>query len=105
MGQLGNNRSEVQSRVPVQVSGPGGQGTLTGVVAIAAGGKLSLALRSDGSGLELGQNSSGQLGTGSTTGPQHCTTRQVTCSTRPVQVVGIGAGQLDSLAVRQSLGQ
>ncbi len=62
MGQLGNNRSEVQSRVPVQVSGPGGQGTLTGVVAIAAGGKLSLALRSDGSGLELGQNSSGQAG-------------------------------------------
>ncbi len=116
MGQLGNNRSEVQSRVPVQVRGPGGQGTLTGVVAIAAGGKLSLALRSDGSVWSWGQNSSGQLGTGSTTGPQHCTTRQVACSTRPVQVAGIGgqgalngivaigAGQLDSLAVRQSLG-
>ena len=84
--------------------------------AIAAGGKLSLALKSDGAVWSWGQNSSGQLGTGSTLGPQHCTTQQVACSTRPVQVVGvggqgtlngvvaIGAGQLHSLAVRQHLG-
>lgn len=115
MGQLGNGVSEIQSGVPVHVLGPGGQGNLTGVVALAAGGKLSLALRSDGSVWSWGQNDNGQLGTGNTTGPEQCTTQQVACSTTPVQVVGLGgqgtltgiiavaAGQLHSLAVRRTL--
>jgi len=105
----------IARRVPVHVRGPGGQGNLTGVKALAAGGKFSLVLRSDGSVWSWGQNASGQLGTGDATGPQHCTSGHVACSTTPVRVVGpgglsaltgivgIAAGQLHGLAVRISL--
>ncbi|HEX9065534.1 MAG TPA: hypothetical protein VF843_10525, partial [Streptosporangiaceae bacterium] len=115
MGQLGDGVSQIQSRTPVQVVGPGGKGFLTGVTALAAGGKFSLALRGDGTVWAWGQNNTGQLGLGQDTGPQQCTTDEVPCSLTPAQVTGIGgqgtlanvlgiaAGQLHALAVQQCL--
>src|SRR5689334_9862403 len=57
-GQLG---TPAGGRVPAQVTGfgPG-----SGVVAIAAGGRFSMALKSDGSVWTWGSNVAGQLGTG-----------------------------------------
>jgi len=62
-GQLGDGTT-VQKTAPVQVSG---LGPGSGVVAIAAAGQYSLALKSDGTVLAWGSNSSGQLGDGTTT--------------------------------------
>jgi alpha-tubulin suppressor-like RCC1 family protein len=81
-GQLGDN-STATSLVPVQVVGPGGQGTLTGITAIAAGGQQVLALKSNGSVWAWGDNQSGELGNGAGNSG-------VTSST-PVQVVGSAA--------------
>lgn len=60
-GQLGDG-STTGKDLPVQVRGPGGQGVLTGVKAIAAGGEHSLALLSDGTVMAWGANPDGQLG-------------------------------------------
>lgn len=92
------------STTPVPVEG------LSGVVAIAAGAQHSLALLSNGTVMAWGANGSGQLGDGSTWGPDHCDkeTESVQCSTRPVQVSGlsevkaIAAGQNYSLALLQN---
>jgi alpha-tubulin suppressor-like RCC1 family protein len=46
-GQLGDN-SSTQKIIPVQVKDHAGTGNLTGIIAIAAGQYLSLALKSDG---------------------------------------------------------
>ena len=46
-GQLGDG-TQTDRLAPVQVQGPGGAGNLTDVIAIAAGGYVSLALKSDG---------------------------------------------------------
>ena len=98
-GQLGNGTTNY-SFTPVQVSGPGGTGTLDGVVAIAAGYYHSLALKSDGTVWAWGNNSNGQLGEGTATNYN-----------TPVQVVGpggtgtltgvvaIAAGDANSLAL------
>jgi len=59
-GQLGDG-SLTDRLTPVQASG------LTGVVAIAAGGAHSLALKSDGTVWAWGLNGNGQLGDGSAT--------------------------------------
>ena len=77
-GQLGNGTT-TNSSTPVHVDGIDGSGTLTGVVAVAAGGVHSLALRSDGSVVAWGDNAQGQLGNGTATG-----------SVTPVQVQGVG---------------
>jgi len=86
---------------PVPVSG------LSGVVAIAAGAQHSLALLSDGTVMAWGDNEVGQLGDGSTSGPEHCYKEEepTQCSTRPIPVSGlsevtaIAAGQNYSLAL------
>jgi alpha-tubulin suppressor-like RCC1 family protein len=63
--QLGNPPDPYTSRsVPAQVPGEGGVGHLSGVVAIAAGGLHSLALKSDGTVWAWGRNADGQLGNG-----------------------------------------
>ena len=88
-GQVGNGAFSSAVASPVQVSG------LTGVVAIAAGGYHSLALKSDGTVWAWGSNGDGQLGDG--TGIDRNLPVQVTGLS---QIVAIAAGSLHSLALR-----
>lgn len=78
-GQLGDGTTTLQRNTPVQVRGPGGVRYLTNVVAIAAGIRHSLALKSDGTVWNWGLNTYGGLGDGTTTD-----------SNTPVQVKGLG---------------
>ena len=93
LGELGNGTfgspfGFTGSNTPVQVLGPGGAGYLTGVTAIAAVGFHSLALKNDGTVWAWGQNTSGELGNG-TTNP----------SNTPLQVLGPGGvGYLTGVA-------
>jgi len=66
-GQLGDGTKQKRAK-PVQVKGPGGDGYLLQIVAIAAGGAHSLALHADGTVWAWGSNAWGQLGDGSTDG-------------------------------------
>jgi alpha-tubulin suppressor-like RCC1 family protein len=75
---------------------------LGGVSAISAGGRHSLALLSAGTVKAWGENGSGQLGDGTSEGPEPC--GPAVCSTTPVEVnklvdvKGIAGGGLFSLA-------
>jgi alpha-tubulin suppressor-like RCC1 family protein len=79
---------------------------LSKVVAIAAGGEHALALLEDGTVKAWGSNQFGQLGTGSSTGPEKCA--GVACSRVPVTVTGlehvvaISAGAGWSMALLES---
>ncbi len=64
-GRLGNGESESYEKTPVQVSGLGN------IVAIAAGGSSTFALKDDGSVWAWGNNDDRQLGDCTTTGVQH----------------------------------
>jgi alpha-tubulin suppressor-like RCC1 family protein len=102
-GQLGNNDNTLaNSNTPVQVTDAAGTGFLTGIIAIAAGGDHSMALKSDGTVWTWGRNGNGELGNND---PTH------TLQQLPVQVTGIGgtgfltnvvavaAGRYHSLAI------
>ena len=65
-GQLGDGTTTPRSR-PVTVSNDAGTGALTGVTAVAAGEEHSCALKSNGQVRCWGDNSTGQLGDGTTT--------------------------------------
>jgi alpha-tubulin suppressor-like RCC1 family protein len=89
------------SKTPTLVGG------LTGVTvtAIAGRGDRGLALLSTGAVMAWGQNNYGQLGNGSTIGPESCAIVEPTaCSTKPVEVTklsdvkGMSAGDDHSLA-------
>jgi RHS repeat-associated protein len=67
------------SKTPLQVTGPGGSGALTNVIAVAGGGSHSLALKGDGTVWAWGWNEFGELG-------DNTTTRR----DAPVQVLGPG---------------
>jgi alpha-tubulin suppressor-like RCC1 family protein len=83
LGELGNGTT-TKSLTPVQVAGPVGTGTLSGITSIAAGFEHSLALRSDGRVFAWGNNGEGELGDGTTTN-----------RSTPVPVLGIsGSGPL-----------
>jgi alpha-tubulin suppressor-like RCC1 family protein len=85
-GQLGDGTTFVRN-TPVQVKDGGGSGTLSDVVAVAASGYHTVALKSDGSVWAWGANFYGELGDG-TTDPK----------ATPVQVKGqAGAGTLSGV--------
>jgi alpha-tubulin suppressor-like RCC1 family protein len=100
-GELGN-ATTVSSDVPVVVNLP----TDTEVTAVAAGLYHSLALTSTGRVLAWGENNYGQLGDGTSKGPQTCYVG-VACSTTPVDVelpegtdvTAVAAGAWHSLAL------
>jgi len=82
-GELGNG-THASSVTAAPVEGIGGTSRLTGVRAISAGSDHSCALMSDGSVTCWGDNTEGDLGSGSTTS-----------SSTPVRVTGVaGAGRL-----------
>jgi RHS repeat-associated protein len=87
LGELGNGGGgeSSESSVPVAVSG------LTGVKAISAGDSHSMALLTNGTVMDWGSNQTGQLGTGTTTGPEHCPWfgGQYPCAKKPVAVTGL----------------
>jgi alpha-tubulin suppressor-like RCC1 family protein len=87
------------SYVPVAVTG------LTETITeIAAGSRYSLALTAGGTVPAWGYNGTGQLGDGTTEGPEKCPTTRP-CSTTPVavsglkEVVALAAGDEHSLAL------
>lgn len=90
-GQLGYSTATEKSIVPIQVKG------LENVIAISAGIKHSLALKSDGTVWAWGRNWEGQLGNGTTTHKRN----------DPAQVKGleaitaIEAGGVHSLAIKK----
>jgi gliding motility-associated-like protein len=83
-GQLGNNNNPTDSDVPVDVRVSPTE-RLTGIIAVAAGGNHTLALRYDGTVWAWGNNSNGQLGDNSTTQRNMA-----------VQVRAVGAGFLNN---------
>ncbi len=95
-GQLGDG-TRISRSTPVQVVGPGGEGFLSDIIAIAAASALSsgvrfghsLALKADGTVWAWGYNGQGQLGDGTTTE-----------RTTPVQVVGL----TDVVAIAAGIG-
>jgi alpha-tubulin suppressor-like RCC1 family protein len=101
-GKLGNNSSS-NSSLPVRVQDPlEFAGCLQDVVGVSAGDQHSLALKDDGTVWAWGNNSSGQLGDGTTTNRDTAT--QVVASENPTvylqNVVDIAAGGFHSLAVK-----
>jgi len=87
------------SDIPVAVKGLKATATR-----LAAGRQDGLVLLKDGTVYSWGGNESGQLGDGTSEGPEHCGPFLSACSTTPVQVrnmagaTGVGAGGADSLA-------
>ena len=103
-GQLGIGTAFDNKNTPVQVKGPGGSGFLTGITAISAHSRHSLALRNDGTVWGWGWNLYSQLGNDEALSTYHRYT--------PVQAKGpggtgfltgitaINAGHDHSLALR-----
>jgi alpha-tubulin suppressor-like RCC1 family protein len=85
-GQLGNGTT-TSSDLPAAVTG-----LSDGVAAISAGSNHSLALLTSGGVVAWGENGSGELGNGTTAGPETCPSgfTSVACSTTPGPVTGIG---------------
>jgi alpha-tubulin suppressor-like RCC1 family protein len=80
-GQLGSGSTAPESATPVAVSG------LSGATAISAAFDHACALLSGGTVECWGNNSVGELGTGTNTGPQTC--GNAACSTTPIAVSGL----------------
>jgi alpha-tubulin suppressor-like RCC1 family protein len=108
-GQLGDGSTKGPDKCELEPCAKKAEAVsgLTGVTAIAAGGEHSLALLSNGTVEAWGANESGQLGDGTSTGPETCGegTEAHACSRTPVAVSGlsgvvaIAAGNEHSLAL------
>lgn len=89
-GQLGDGTNET-SLGPVEASG-----LSSGVAAVSAGGDHTCALTMAGGVKCWGGNFSGQLGDGTSAGPETCTVSGTpyafACSTTPVDVTGLSSG-------------
>jgi alpha-tubulin suppressor-like RCC1 family protein len=101
-GQVGNGSNGIDVLSPTAVPG------LTNVTAISAGYSHTCALLSDGTVQCWGDNGVGQLGLGSTSGPDACNSYSCSgcgCATTPVAVPGltnaiaIAAGTFDTCAI------
>jgi alpha-tubulin suppressor-like RCC1 family protein len=102
--QLGNGTITNQG-TPVQVAGKNGDGYLTGVIAIAAGDRHSLALKADGTVWTWGTCSNGRLGNGTTTGKSLYPTQVLKGDSESPDnylqgVIAIAAGGDHSLALK-----
>lgn len=98
LGRLGGLEAATPVVAPAQIPG------LSNVVAIATGELDTIALLADGRVAEMGENAFGQLGIGTTTGPERCE-GEVPCSRAPVivpgleNIVAVAAGDGFSLAL------
>jgi alpha-tubulin suppressor-like RCC1 family protein len=95
-GELGDGQNDKRS-APAQVSG---LGPGSGVVAVAAGGSESFALKHDGTVLAWGNNQSGQLGDG-TRPVDHNVPVEVKTFGRGSNIVAITAGNAFGAALRR----
>jgi len=89
VGTLGNGKITEETDVPVEVSG------LSGVIAISAEGNHTLALRENGTVVAWGNNTSGQVGSGSSELYIYTPVAVKGLS----EVTAISAGQFDSMAL------
>jgi alpha-tubulin suppressor-like RCC1 family protein len=104
LGQRGDGTGTLVRKTPVQVVGPGGQGFLNDVVAIAAGQEHSLAIRGDGTVWAWGDNAWGELGNSDASSSFNLTPLQVQSPSMNGAlsgVVRIAAGNDHSLAVKE----
>jgi len=90
------------SQYPRAVLSPDGKGQLGNVVALVGGDNHSAALLGDGTVWTWGLNDEGQLGIGTSSGPEQCRPYSsypaAGCSTKPVPVVGPGGtGRLSNI--------
>jgi len=85
-GELGDGTT-MQRATPVSVVG-----ATSGIAMIAAGFEHTCALTSTGGVTCWGNNSSGQLGDGTTSGPDTCFTIGDYCDATPVNVSGLASG-------------
>src|SRR5262249_54426418 len=101
-GQAGGFGFATDSPQPrLDVRGPGGDGILSGVKAIAAGESHSLALKADGTVWAWGANGQGQLGTNSRTDMgAPVQVHGLTYDSMLSDIVAIAAGRQFSLALR-----
>lgn len=98
LGQLGIGTS-VMSSTPTLVKGLNGSGKITGVTAVAAGSNHTLALLSTGEVLAWGDNSKGQLGSGTTTNSNVPSPLAGASGGKFVNISAIAAGSAHSAAI------
>ncbi len=95
-GQLGNGTRSRGRNTPGRVVGPRGEGSLTGIVAVAVGGAHALALGADGAIWAWGDNRFGQLGDGTTVDRAFPVRVQLPAE----RFAGLAAGARHSIAIR-----